>query len=163
MNNQTCSICGQLLDIIEISLGSKPEDWSGEKCIECGRPLKVEVKLNPTGPRNVPTSVVGLIGAEYDKAIVVLISYDISWALLNCVTYGTTPGAKDLAAQWAEKCAVAIGGQMGAKSTYESFTATPQAEFQAKLEELRGMVVERDVVIEALKRKLEARKNLVVI
>lgn len=125
---------------------------------------KVELlKEHPTGPKNIPSSVPGLIGAEYDKAIVVIVSYDTQWNMFCCSTYGTTPGAKDLAAKWSDQCIAALGGDPGAKIEYENFKATPEAVYKEQVDSLSKQVIERDVVIEALKKKLEARKNLVVI
>jgi len=116
----------------------------------------------PTGPKNIPSSVPGLIGAEYDKAIVVIVSYDLKWNMFCCSTYGTTPGAKDLAAQWSDKCVAALGGDIGAKQTYEDFHATPEAVYKAQVDELRQRVVEQEAIIEALKKQIERRNNLVV-
>jgi hypothetical protein len=116
----------------------------------------------PTGPKNIPTSVAGLLSAEYDKAIVMIISYDLKHSLFNVSTYGTTPGAKDLAVKWSSRFVEVISVDENAKDVYEDFQATPQAIAQAAIDELRREVVERDAIIEALKKQLEVRNRLVV-
>ncbi len=82
-----------------------------------------------------------------DNFVILILAYDASFQCTHTTTYGYSPAAKDMAAEWGEKCTAAIGADLDRSRIFEDFRATSEAENRRQVEDLTNRVKQLESAI----------------
>lgn len=84
------------------------------------------------------------IGQQFEKDIVVIVSYDDKHETVHTTTWGSTPELKTAAGRLGEQCCTAFGGHpdTSLRKYFENFEATPAAEAAMVIDKLKARVSE---------------------
>lgn len=94
----------------------------------------------PSKYKPVPVSAAEKLAEEYDKNLVVILTWDRGHNTTNLATYGTDALTKDGAARVGQKIEDMLGlksGKGGKVVFHEDFRATPEAVYKEQVDRLR--------------------------
>jgi len=86
----------------------------------------------------IPVNLAAQIARDYDKQIVVILGYDANAQVTYTATFGTDAKFKDAAAAWGDACTVAVGADLEARTTFEDYRTTLQAQYRERLDRLEA-------------------------
>ncbi len=78
------------------------------------------------------------LAEKYEKDIVVVLAYNVKLNVLTVTTHGS-PSQQNKAAQWGERCAVLLGGDLRGATWHDDYrpSGASMADLQAQLEFMR--------------------------
>lgn len=109
--------------------------------------------------RSIPVSAAKEFAERHGKAVAVLVGYDPADNRVHVATYGVAPTDKQVAAEWGELCAKAIGcGDV--RERYVDFRATDRAQWAKEREQLCDMLKELTDLASSASSVLRAQSHL---
>jgi hypothetical protein len=108
----------------------------------------------------VPVEAARRIAVNFDKAMVVILSYDRAFSVTHTTTYGVEAFDKENAAAAGELCTKALGGDLGKKQSFEDFHNDYTPAFFREVLELLALIHSRGgctpVMLQQVERILKA-------